>query len=509
MTTANYPSLSPSSANAPRAHRLFWLALAAVTLIGAMQAAVFEPHHFDVTWFTMMGERVLAGERLFVDVYDTNPPFSVALYLPFVMLQNITGLDAHIWISMGYFGLLAISLAVSVQLMRDYLGLGVNQRRVIVVALAAVFVWVMPTTFAQREHFGITAALPWFFLIAARIKSDKRLPFWLSIAIGAMAAILLLTKPYYALGLGLPLLYLAWHKRSWRAPFQPEAFTLAFFGIAYALILVMAFPSFFDFVPLIVDVYTPHRRSLLGMLMVVAYCLLPIVIVTLLINPKQRKFDPMVIVFLIGFVGFAISFMAYGKFFHYLLWPPLICAYAAFILQLSLEASHPKQHLRCGALIAVAVFVQAGVNTHSGAKEQFQPEPPASVLALAPSPKIAVVSASMRATVPLAHALDATWTEKLPSDFIGNLAYRLLDRATPAHKARLEKHIQDLLDRKVAYLSQTDLDLIIVDTRESDWMDLVVVDGRIPAILDSYTFFASADRMEYYVPRGAVSKSHP
>ena len=82
MTTTNLFSTQQAATRQDYSNRLFWAALALVILVGASWAAVFQPHHFDITWFTMIGHRVFGGEQLFVDVYDTNPPFSVALYFP-------------------------------------------------------------------------------------------------------------------------------------------------------------------------------------------------------------------------------------------------------------------------------------------------------------------------------------------------------------------------------------------------------------------------------------------
>ena len=36
----------------------------------------------DVSWLLTVGERVLGGERLYADVFETNPPMAVLVYLP-------------------------------------------------------------------------------------------------------------------------------------------------------------------------------------------------------------------------------------------------------------------------------------------------------------------------------------------------------------------------------------------------------------------------------------------
>src|SRR3990170_6008744 len=45
----------------------------------------------DVSWLITVGERVLAGERLYVDIFEVNPPASVWIYLPLVWLAEIAG----------------------------------------------------------------------------------------------------------------------------------------------------------------------------------------------------------------------------------------------------------------------------------------------------------------------------------------------------------------------------------------------------------------------------------
>ena len=45
----------------------------------------------DTSWLITVCERVLAGERLYVDLIETNPPFSVWLYMPPVALANALG----------------------------------------------------------------------------------------------------------------------------------------------------------------------------------------------------------------------------------------------------------------------------------------------------------------------------------------------------------------------------------------------------------------------------------
>ena len=57
-----------------------WLALAALLAI-AITLRYFLPANTDVGWYLTVAERVLDGQRLYIDVIETNPPMAVlALY---------------------------------------------------------------------------------------------------------------------------------------------------------------------------------------------------------------------------------------------------------------------------------------------------------------------------------------------------------------------------------------------------------------------------------------------
>src|SRR5260370_40852904 len=50
----------------------------------------------DVSWLLTVGERVLDGQRLYVDVIDANPPMAVLLYLPGILIARALGPPAEV-----------------------------------------------------------------------------------------------------------------------------------------------------------------------------------------------------------------------------------------------------------------------------------------------------------------------------------------------------------------------------------------------------------------------------
>ncbi|RUW97020.1 hypothetical protein EOA35_26485, partial [Mesorhizobium sp. M8A.F.Ca.ET.023.01.1.1] len=71
-------SQAASRLGAPAGATLLIVAYATIT-------SLLLPVNVDVSWLLTVGDRVLNGERLYVDIAEANPPFSTWLYLPFLV----------------------------------------------------------------------------------------------------------------------------------------------------------------------------------------------------------------------------------------------------------------------------------------------------------------------------------------------------------------------------------------------------------------------------------------
>src|SRR5437016_89322 len=49
----------------------------------------------DVSWLLTAGERILDGQRLYVDVIETNPPMAVLVYIPGIVIARALHLPAE------------------------------------------------------------------------------------------------------------------------------------------------------------------------------------------------------------------------------------------------------------------------------------------------------------------------------------------------------------------------------------------------------------------------------
>lgn len=192
-----------------RTYRWTWLlwALSALAVIGELARA---PNH-DAAWFAYLAERVLKGDRLYVDLIEANPPLVVWVNLPVVLLGQLLHLSPVT--------VLRILVVVGATISALLTG-AIAQRSCpppasghIVAALTATLLSIGPgMEFGQREHLATIAMLPYVALTAVTIGGGTcGRP--LRLAIGLVAGIGMAIKPP---------LFLAWAALTLLTRFAPH-----------------------------------------------------------------------------------------------------------------------------------------------------------------------------------------------------------------------------------------------------------------------------------------------
>ena len=307
-------------------------ALAAVIGAAALRAALYT--NSDVAWLLTVGEKVLDGQRLYVDFIETNPPASVLVYLPAIALGRLFGiapermLDAQIFL--GAF----LSLALTWLLLTPVATARRGSRRWLLAASIGIVLLLPNYNFGQREHIALLCILP---ALAATAVRAHGLPLRPSLAVvaGLGLGLTVSIKPHFALAALLPELALLIRLRSLRPLFRAENLVAAALAAAYAGAIVAFFPAYLtDMLPLLRDVFLPVHYGL-KLLAVPATMFWAATGLWLLLAPQEVRRDPLLLVAYLASAGFLGAFLIQGKGWSYQGYPSVALTFFAIAVALS------------------------------------------------------------------------------------------------------------------------------------------------------------------------------
>ncbi len=231
-----------------------WLAVAAVFVAAVLLRQVM-PLNVDVSWGLIESERMLDGQRLYVDIPETNPPMALSVYLLGVALAREIGVRPEVMTDGLIFLLIAASLALTWRILQ-YSSLRGRVAGGALAVWASVLVSVLPMyDFGQREHLVVLAMLPAIGVYILRANRELVTP--AAVLIAALgAAITLCFKPYFVFAVGFCIFAAAAQARDWRVVFAPENWIAAALVVVYAICIFVFYPEYFTIIyPLARDVY--------------------------------------------------------------------------------------------------------------------------------------------------------------------------------------------------------------------------------------------------------------
>ena len=273
----------------------------------------------DVSWFLVLGQRVLGGERPYIDFFDPNPPAAIYLYLPAVLGESWTGISAEAYVVALTILAASSSVYYTAHLLRRYGAVAASASLKLEV-VAAFSVLLLPAhAFAEREHFALIGLLPYLAIAIVRIvgrvpaKSDRLIA-------GSVAGCALCLKPFFVLPALLVTLYLLHGNR--RRPFALllSAENLAAIAVMaiYVISILRFMPGYFDVaVPQSLAIYGPSRKPLLMFLRCGGTVLLFASMATLALAFRIGRANPLSTVFTLAGLGFAAGYVIQGKGYPY------------------------------------------------------------------------------------------------------------------------------------------------------------------------------------------------
>ncbi|BBK35563.1 hypothetical protein STAQ_06410 [Allostella sp. ATCC 35155] len=191
-------------------------------------------------------DRWWAGDRLYVDLIDVNPPLVFILGLVPVLIRQWTGLTepAALIACVLAAGMLSTAVAWRLLVWRaQQIGQGrTGTLTATLVPLAMLFALLTPGELGQREHLMVVLTLPYLVLTALRLE-ERPVAMPVAVAIAMLAAAGFALKPFFLLVPALIEGFVLLTRRG-RAFRDPVPWAMAAFWVGYAGLTLAAFPEY-------------------------------------------------------------------------------------------------------------------------------------------------------------------------------------------------------------------------------------------------------------------------
>ncbi|TIS89443.1 MAG: hypothetical protein E5W89_15400 [Mesorhizobium sp.] len=475
------------------------------------------PTNVDVSWLLIVCDRLLGGERLNTDILEVNPPFSIWLYMPFMLLEKLVGGRAELWLTLGVVCLCLASLFVSARILTRADPV-YRQPRALWAAAVALFMVLCfrPDQFGQREHFALIAVLPWLALQCAR----QRMPDFATgtlferIMAGLGAGVVVMVKPpHFALALILPSLCLAFQRRSPKPLFVVENLLGATIATAYVTSIVVFDRAYFsEILPFVREIYLPSRMPLAEMLVDWPKIVLLFAMATALAagGLKQMHWD--VKIPLLTALGFVPAFIIMGKGWpNHALPMAVLGIWAVGIQFLRTIGCHNVAFVRkAAAILGCALALQFAVRSqYAVLSANNDPLAPAiaSILGAVEKPTIISIGAQLQLAHPLARRVGGAFVSRSPAAWaVYNAEQLARDAARPEQKHRLEGLRDKMIGEFAHEIAAKKPDIVLYSAYGYPIWDMLE-DTRIAAEIQHYDVFYRDPFATVYMRQG-LSRHH-
>jgi hypothetical protein len=483
----------------PRMARLF-LPLMAIALLAAA-AQIYWGANPDTSYGLTEAEKMLDGQRPYVDFLELNPPLLFLLPLGPTLVARFIGATPELLFDLFCFGAAGFSLWLSWSVL---VGGGVARAsgaRFVIVA-AVVLLLLPARAFAQREHIALITALPCVAALAVWSARGQAPPLF-SILAGLGAGVTLSIKPHFALFFLLPFFYLV-RRAGWRAAvIRIELQAALAVVVLFWISTIVWFPAFLErMAPMTRDIYLPARMPVATLLHDPVLIDLGVFGALLAFAPRKRWAEPLIAVPALASLGAMATYLIQGK-----LWPnhgyPAIAFAALALGPLVLEslttlrdARDAKMQLAIAAACAITIalggyWLSTGVDA---------PELERAVAAIGPHPKVLAISPFVQTGHPLTRRVHGVWVGSVGSLWITDMASRALE-SSPIDAGKQEKYLR--LDRETlaADIVNRKPDAILI--AGNSWLAWAQSHPDVAAALAEYHLRETADHTMVYARNDA------
>lgn len=462
----------------------------------------------DPSWGLTMSERLLDGDRLYVDILHTNPPLNAWLNVPAVAFARWTGISPELALYLrGYLvvafgvGLLAYSLHRST----------LAERRLLPVLIPATLTFLLILIggeFGQREHLGAALFLP--LLVTAAQRSVEETPTrTVAMVVGVSASFLILLKPHFAVVVVALMGFAAWMSRSWRPIVCTETVILAAVSVVYLLWTRAVYPELFsDVIPLMDDTYlrVTHR----DVSVILAVLGATVLGVGFVLVRTGAKLTPLIQAYALGSLAAWLPFIAQGKNWRYHAFPALVMGLTALVLR-AVTASRSGRSAPMPATVRATVVAVIFLGCIAPFTWRNRPDPDLVATLTDPAvvhaehPVVLTFAPNPSPGFPLTRQIDGTFPSRWAHDWYGASALLLrqsaLQRGDQREAERLLDMARSYRTHRLDELELYEPDVILVDLSQELWSNYMWNDPRFDRLLRAYEVAWEDEEIAAYVRR--------
>jgi hypothetical protein len=300
----------------------------------------------DTSALITFAEKWLDGTDPYAVFNEINPPASILLYVPDVLVGRMFGISPEAILTASLLITVAATLWITARILARAHVMDTSQSWILAPFACAIFLLLPEDVFSEREHIAVIAILPLLAMYVARV-SGNSVAGWTGFVAGAGAGLAIVIKPYFALALVFPFLYAAWTLRRRRSELAAlilsrENLVIALVAAVYAAAVTIWFRDYLEvMLPIVQHVYGPFRFPL-AILLVKWVVILPILgLAAVFIIAAPRALRPQPLVLVLAATGFWLAALIQGKGWPYHSYPAIaLTLIASLVVAIERWPSH-------------------------------------------------------------------------------------------------------------------------------------------------------------------------
>lgn len=446
----------------------------------------------DVAWLVTVSERMLDGQHLYSEIFETNPPMAGLLYMLPVLLGRLFGVSPDPLITVQTVGFALLCTGLASQLVTRYRLLSRPEMFLPVAFLLGAAGWGIE--FGQREQYALLAVLPVLVAIAARLQG-ARLGWALVLLLALLGGFSAAIKPHFVLPLLVPAVAAAFYSRSLRPIFAPELVLSAVVFVGFWAGTWLLLPAYFTIiVPELAQAYLVDRRPLWQLLInLPTFAFFAFGIIGAVLYRRQIFARPLLVTLVAGAFAYFAVFLLQGKGFGYHSVPAFVLMALAVLGAFDERQGAQSRALdRWLPIVVSLVFVLLPQHYVVRVAESRIPL----IEAIAPygtGLNIANVTHEIRAAEPLTRIVGGYYVNSMPALINTLSAWRMkldgvTDRAILAPAEAVERLDRERLRED---FKRQPPDVVVTSRDGFDWIEWAEVDPELATIISQYETMAS------------------